>query len=156
MRVVYQPCLHEHKETSTVESDVRRYIMNTRLIRAFALAATFTSPLYVKAADYFTSPAEGIMCTIRDNDAVGVHEAVGTDMRSNERLFMEIIRVSQNASQSYTFSVDRSDLSSGWSPDGGYDVFRRNCAPILSIIPDELKGKFTNVFSTKNASAPAE
>lgn len=128
--------------------------MHTRILRAAALlAAIAIVPASAFAAEYFTAPADGIMCTVRPGDAAGTHEAIGTDMRSDAQIFMEIIQVGSDAPKSFTFSANRADLAQGWSQEGGYDVFRRNCVPILSLLPDELKGIFTNVFSTKSTRA---
>ncbi|HSE35055.1 MAG TPA: hypothetical protein VLB83_02945 [Candidatus Paceibacterota bacterium] len=128
--------------------------MHTRTLRALALAAILALPIARAAAEeYFVAPSPGIMCTVRNSDTPGTHEAIGTDMSSETRIFMEIIQVGEEAPRSFTFSADRTDLAQGWSPEGGYDVFRRNCTPILTHLPDELKGIFTNVFSTKSVRA---
>lgn len=153
----YQPRLRFHKATSTVVSDARTYAMNTQIFRAATLAASLALlSAHALAEEYFIAPTDGIMCTIRDGATTGTHEAIGTDMSSEARIFMEIIQVGGSAPKSFTFSADRTDLAQGWSPEGGYDVFRRNCVPILAIIPNELKQMFTNVFSTKNTKAPVE
>ena len=117
-----------------------------KLTHALALAVALVG-LQANAApadEYFVSPAEKILCTIRANTAEGGFDAVGTDLTNPQTFVMETVRVSANGLTHKSWVLDRKELTVS---EGGYNVFRTHCAPLLQKLPAEVSSLFTAFFA---------
>lgn len=111
---------------------------------ALALALTGLQANAAPADEYFVSPAEKIICTIRANSAEGGFDAVATDLTNPQTFIMETVRVSANGITNKSWVLDRATLVVS---EGGYNVFRTHCAPLLKKVPTEVSDRFTPFFA---------
>lgn len=95
--------------------------------------------------EYFLSPAEKIICTIRAQNPDGTLDAVGTDLTNPMTFIMETVRVSANGTTHKSWVIDRQALT---VTEGGYNVFRTHCAPLLKKAPTEVSDRFTSFFAS--------
>lgn len=110
------------------------------LAGVFSIAYANTTP----SDAYFLSPKEKILCSIHSPNADGSRDAVGTDLSNPSNIMMETVRISANGISNTSWVIDRANQE---TREGGYNVFRTHCAPLMKNVPVDVSAKFVVFFA---------